>query len=180
VCYAPEPECYAYDFTSKNHGGNVSFGTIIDADKIDALASRAYHDRYRISLCENNFGIRLSITGMFVAEDHFFYRMSIENNTDISYDVDQVRFFVRDQKRSRRTASQEVELLPVKFWSAPGKVAAQSMKSFVVVLPKFTIPDKKNLVVQLIENGGGRHMELKVNNKKLVRPSLLRPLLILK
>jgi hypothetical protein len=54
------------------------------------------------------------------------------------------------------------------------------MKSFVVVLPKFTIPDKKNLVVQLIENGGGRHMELKVNNKKLVRPSLLRPLLILK
>lgn len=170
VCYAAEPDCYAFDFTTKESRPDVTFSAISDADRIDALASKAYHDRHRISLREGNYGITLSITGMFIADDHLFYRVLIENGTNISYDLDQIRFMIKDQRRSRRTASQEVELQPVKFWMVPTKIPAQGMKSFVVVLPKFTIPNKKNLIVQLIENNGGKHLELSIRQQRLDKP----------
>jgi len=39
----------------------------------------------------------------------------------------------------------------------------------VFALDKFTIPDQKQLTIQLMEKNGGRHMELNVQNKAIVR-----------
>lgn len=166
VCYNHEPASLAYDFSNGDKQAVVSLTEIEKADRINALASAAYHDRNRISLRENNYGITLSITGMYVADDHFFYRITITNESNISYDIDQLRFFVKDQKRSKRTASQEVEITPLSYWNQTEKVPAKSMKTFVAVLPKFTIPDKKNLYLQLTEKSGGRHLQMKVRNSK--------------
>lgn len=166
ICYNPEPASLAYDFSNGDKQAVVSLTDIEKADRINALASAAYHDRNRISLMESDYDISLSITGMFIADDHIFYRLSVENKSNISYDIDQLRFFVRDQKRSRRTASQEVEIVPLSYWQLPGKVQAKAIKTFVAVLPKFTIPDRKNLYLQLTEQSGGRHLQMKVRNTK--------------
>lgn len=166
VCYNPEPSSLAYDFNSTGKERTVVLTDHERADQINALASAAYHDRNRISLKESDYDITLSITGMFVSDDHFFYRITVANESNISYDLDQLRFFVKDQKRSKRTASQETEIVPLSFWQLPGKVTAQGMKTFVAVLPKFTIPDRKNLYLQLTEKSGGRHLQMKVRNTK--------------
>src|SRR5690606_33744078 len=96
----------------------------------------------------------------------FFYRIIIENATNISYTLDRLRFLIRDQKRSRRTASQDIEITPITVWEPTEKVPPNTLKTFVVVLPKFTIPDKKNLFVELTEESGGRHLQLKLRNRK--------------
>ena len=165
IAYEPEPFSYAYDFSAAKAKGSA-ITTDYNSEQINALASMAYHDRSRIAISEEAYDITLSVTGIFIAEDYIFYRISLENETTISYDIDQLRFFVRDQKRSRRTASQEVELTPISIWQSALKVPAQSLKSFVVVLPKFTIPNKKNLYLQLTERSGGRHLQMKIKNTK--------------
>lgn len=166
VIYEPEPGVYAYDFGGWQQGGKAIRTQVANPEQIEALASKAYHDRSRISLSEKASGITVSITGMYVAEDYFFYRITVDNDSQISYDIDGLRFFVRDQKKSKRTASQEVEIAPLTVWQPVSKIPARSMKTIVVVLPKFTIPDKKNLFVQLTEKGGGRHLQLKLRNKR--------------
>jgi conjugative transposon TraN protein len=166
VCYNHEPASLAYDFRHGDKQVLVSLTDIEKADRINALASAAYHDRNRISLKESGYDISLLITGMFVADDHFFYRITVSNESNISYDIDQLRFFVKDQKRSKRTASQEVEIVPLAYWNVIEKVPAKSIETFVVVLPKFTIPDRKNLYLQLTERSGGRHLQMKVRNSK--------------
>jgi hypothetical protein len=50
-----------------------------------------------------------------------------------------------------------------------GKVTGQSGSTIVFVVPKFTIPDKKYLAVQLMEKNGGRHLELRACNRKIVK-----------
>lgn len=165
IAYEPEPLSYAYDFSTLKARGSVLTDTP-DKAEVDGLASMAYHDRSRISIRENAYDITLSVTGIYIAEDYIFYRILLENETNISYDIDQLRFFVRDQKRSRRTASQEIELTPISFYRPVVKVPAQSMQTFVAVLPKFTIPDKKNLYLQLTELSGGRHLQMKIRNTK--------------
>jgi conjugative transposon TraN protein len=165
VAYEPDPFSYAYDFSSLKAKGNA-ITTGHNEAQINALASMAYHDKSRIAISEEAYDITLSVTGIFIAEDYIFYRILLENESNVSYDIDQLRFFVRDQKRSRRTASQEMELAPISLWQPVVKVPAKSMKSFVVVLPKFTIPNKKNLYLQLTELSGGRHLQMKIKNTK--------------
>jgi conjugative transposon TraN protein len=165
VGYEPQPLSYAYDFTTQSSSSALFTGGK-DADRIDAWASMAYHDRSRISISEKDYDITLTITGIYIAEDYMFYRVSLENETNISYDIDQLRFFVRDKKLSRRTASQEIEIAPVSVWQQAAKIPAKNIKSFIAVLPKFTIPDKKDLYLQLTERNGGRHLQLKVKNAR--------------
>lgn len=165
VGYEPKPLSYAYDFTTQgNSAALLTDGR--DADRIDAWASMAYHDRNRTSISKKDYDITLSITGIYIAEEYMFYRVSLENETNISYDIDQLRFSIRDKKISRRTASQEIEIVPVSVWQQAAKIPAKSIKSLVVVLPKFTIRDKKDLYLQLTEKNGGRHLQLKVSSTK--------------
>lgn len=166
IAYEYEPLTYAYDFSKSTDNSTARFDDGKNAEQINAWASMAYHSRNRIQIRERNYDIALTITGMYVAGDYIFYRVLLENETNISYDVDQLRFFVRDKKISRRTASQEIELLPVSIWQAVEKLPAKGLESFVVVFPKFTIPDKKNLYLQLTEKNGGRHLLLKVKGNK--------------
>lgn len=169
VTYEYEPLTYAYDFSKSTDYSTATFDDGRNAQQIDAWASMAYYDRNRIKIKERNYDISLSITGLYVAGDYMFFRVLLENETNISYDIDQLRFFVRDKKISRRTASQEVELQPISIWQPADKVPAKGIKSIVVVLPKFTIPDKKNLFMQLTEKNGGRHLLLKVKGSKTAK-----------
>lgn len=166
ICYNTEPSSLAYDFSGNGKQGSATLEEHEKADRINALASAAYHDRSRISIKESDYDITFSITGMFVVDDYFFYRITIANESNISYDIDQLRFFVKDQKRSKRTASQEVDITPLAYWQLPEKIPARGVKTFIAVLPKFTIPDKKNLYLQLTEKSGGRHLQIKVRNSK--------------
>jgi conjugative transposon TraN protein len=166
IYYTPLPEISAYDFLNRNTNGAVLLREMPNAGELDALASKAYHDRERMYFSERGNGITLMVTGMFVDGDYFFYRVAIENKTNISYDIDRLRFLVRDQKRSRRTALQDLEIFPVQLYQPTEKIPANTLKSFVVVLPKFTIPDKKNLFLELTENSGGRHLQMRIRRQR--------------
>lgn len=103
-----------------------------------------------------------------------FFQLSVSNSSDIRYDVEQLRFFLRDKKQSRRTASQEIEQVPVFAFGNTNLIEAASENRIVIVIPKFTAPDGKLLVIQLMEQRGGRHLQLRLTNSDLVRASQFR------
>lgn len=115
---------------------------------------------------KNSIGFEL--TGIFIHDDIMYMRIKLQNRSNISYDIDQIRFLIRDQKKSMRTASQEVEIMPVYVHNDVQKINAEAIEIMVVAVPKFTIPDKKYLTIQLMERNGGRHMEIQLKNKKIV------------
>lgn len=118
---------------------------------------------------DEKFGVSLTLDGVFVKDEVLYFRLALENNTHIWYDIDQLRFFIRDQKKARRTATQEMEVKPVYVLGPTDRISGKTQQSVVFALPKFTIPDKKYLAIQLMEKNGGRHLSLKVLNKLIVR-----------
>jgi hypothetical protein len=80
-----------------------------------------------------------------------------------------LRFFIRDKKQSKRTASQELEQTPLYVYGNTGSIEGQSKMIVVVALPKFTIPDKKLLYIQLTEKNGGRNLQLKIRNRNIIK-----------
>ena len=115
------------------------------------------------------YGISFRLDGIYIHENVMYFRLKINNQSNINYDISQLRFFIRDQKKSKRTATQELEINPLHIYNDTSSVAGQSVRVFVFAVPKFTIPDRKYLTIQLMEKGGGRNLELSVHNKTIVK-----------
>jgi conjugative transposon TraN protein len=143
-------------------------------ENIQKYSKLAFYEKKKLrGEKENKYDIQFQLSGIFIRDDVMYYRINITNNSKINYDVDQLRFFIRDNKKVKRTASQEIEIVPVYILNNVATVDGESENTFVFAFPKFTIPEQKYLAIQLMEKNGGRHVELRVNNKKLVQVTVL-------
>ena len=103
-------------------------------------------------------------------EETMFFPLSIQNNSTVTYDIDFVKFYIRDKKVAKRTAEQAVEITPMYvFQGSQRKIEANELLKQVYVFKKFTIPEAKQLVIELYEKNGGRQLSLKLNNAELLK-----------
>lgn len=143
-------------------------------ENIQKYSKLAFYDKKKLrGEKEIKYNIEFQLSGIFIREDVMYYRINVTNNSKISYDIDQLRFFIRDTKKVRRTASQEIEITPIYILNNAVKIDGQAENTFVFALSKFTIPEQKHLAIQLMEKNGGRHVELHVKNTKLVQVTVL-------
>lgn len=137
--------------------------------KIEQYSKLALFKKKKISgLKSSRFDINLSVNGIFIHQDVLYFRLVLGNTSKINYDIDQLRFFIRDQRKSKRTASQEIEILPLFSTSNSMLIPDKSEVNLVYALSKFTIPEKKYLTIQLIEKNGGRQLEIDIKNNDLI------------
>ena len=64
---------------------------------------------------------------------------------------------------------QEQVLLPLRAYNYVTCVAGQKSDRTVFTLQKFTIPDDKQLIVEMHEKNGGKHQSFVVENEDFVR-----------
>ena len=123
------------------------------AQKIDA--SKPLLNK-RVSL--NRMQLRLR--GIYINNDIIYFRLQVKNTSNISFDIDNIRFSIKDWQKSRRTATQEIQLTPVYIYKAFNKVQADSIISCIIAIPKFTLPDSKYLLIDVFEKDGSRNLRM--------------------
>jgi conjugative transposon TraN protein len=134
---------------------------ILDTKRI----ARFVHDK--------TYKMDLMLIGVYIKEDVMFYRFRIRNQSNINYDIDFLKFYIRDKEKIKRTASQEVEVRPIYIYGNDNVVKGKSETDIVYALQKFTIPESKHLAVEVFEQNGGRHLDLTIKNKTIVNAKLL-------
>ena len=117
---------------------------------------------------DSKYQVQLRLNGLYIEKDKIYYQIEVKNRSNINYDIEKIRFFIKDKKKIKRTASQEIELDPLYVHGDTTVVHAGLTNILVFALAKFTIPDKKYLLVQLMEENGGRHLQLKVHNRTII------------
>ncbi|MFP5439101.1 MAG: conjugative transposon protein TraN [Bacteroidia bacterium] len=135
--------------------------------ELSGIAAGADRNTYGIKDKAN--GVKLVVDGLFIHENVLFFRIKIENKTNINYDIGQLRLFIKDQKKSRRTASQEIEVRQLSVYNPISVITGPDEDVTVIAVPKFTIPDKKELILQVMEKDGGRHLEVPIKNNKIIQ-----------
>jgi conjugative transposon TraN protein len=156
-------------------GQEIFFSSEISNEKeVQQYSKLAFYDKKEVrGEKEKKYDIKFQLNGIFIQNDVMYYRILVANNSKIKYDLDQLRFFIRDNKKVKRTASQEIEITPIYILNNVATIDEESENTFVFAVPKFTIPEKKYLAIQLMEKNGGRHVELHVKNKKLLKVTVL-------
>ncbi|MFE3872234.1 conjugative transposon protein TraN [Flavobacterium sp. ZS1P70] len=143
-------------------------------EEIQEYSKLAFYEKSKIrGGKENRHEIKFQLNGIFIQNDIMFFRLIVENSSKIKYDIDQLRFFIRDTKKVKRTATQEIEISPIFILNNVAAIDGEAENTFVFALSKFTIPEDKYLAIQLMEKNGGRHMELDVKNKKIEKVIVL-------
>ena len=126
----------------------------------------------RISKVEHG-AVITKLSGIYIKDDVIYYQLEIHNHSPLDFDIELLKFFITDKKRSKRSSVQENELVPLYVAGNRSKVKAYNFSVIVVALDKFTIPDAKFLRIQLMEKNGGRHFNLKVYNQQILKARIL-------
>ena len=104
--------------------------------------------RYRnVSTRMHRMTMRLH--NIYSVGEYFFLDFSVDNRTNIKFDIDQLRVKLQDKKTSKATTVQTIELTP--------ELVLDPVKSFrygyrnVIVIKKMTFPNDKILTIELSE-----------------------------
>ena len=115
------------------------------------------------------FGVQYLLKGIYTHGGLIYFHTEIRNQSHIPFDVDYMTWKIVDKKVAKRTAVQEQVVLPLRAQNYVTCVPGGKSERTVFALSKFTIPDGKQLVVELCEKNGGRHQSFTIENEDLVR-----------
>ena len=118
---------------------------------------------------DRSWDMSAKVAGIYIKGDVIYYQLQLENRGPIDYNIDLLKFYIRDQKKGKRTAVQENEVTPLYIAGKISPVKANTANMIVAALDKFTIPDRKLLAIQIMEKNGGRNLLMRVHNNKIVK-----------
>jgi conjugative transposon TraN protein len=106
--------------------------------------------------------MKMRLNNIYALGDYFFLDFSVDNYTNIRFDIDQIRVKLADKRQGKATNVQVIELEP--------SMVLEQAKSFkygyrnVIVLKKMTFPNDKVLTIEMSEKQiSGRTIYLNID-----------------
>jgi conjugative transposon TraN protein len=117
---------------------------------------------------EKNLQLSFQLNNVYVISDYIFLDMTIKNNSNLSYDIEDLKFSLEDKKIHKATNNQSVDLTPI-LQLNPQKHFRKNFRN-IYVFKKFTYPNSKVMMIRLIEEQlSGRTIEMKVNYSEILK-----------
>lgn len=183
VKYADEPEKLNIEMKDFMHDGvatnrpNNSMEIYLkelgsESPRIVYLINRAvYNTDKRIvkHIGSKRFGIQYLLKGIYSHNNLLYLHTSIKNASNVPFDVDFVRMKIVDKKVMKQTAIQETVIYPLRAYNLVSAVGGNKTERTVFTIDKITIPNDKQLVIELFEKNGGRNQSFVIENEDLLR-----------
>jgi len=150
-----------------------------ESPKVVHLIMRSiYHGDKRIikHIGSKRFGLQYLLKGIYTHNNLLYLHTQIKNESNVSFDIDFIRFKIVDKKLTKRTAIQETIIVPLRAFNYVTEVRGNSTEQTVFTIEKITIPDDKKLIVELYEKQGGRNQSFTIENADLVRAEKINEL----
>ncbi|MDV3719721.1 conjugative transposon protein TraN [Elizabethkingia anophelis] len=116
----------------------------------------------------NDFKLSIQLNNVYVISDYIFLDISFINDSNLSYNMDGLKFSIEDKKIYKATNNQSLELKPeYQLYHQ-----SQFKKNFhnIYVFKKFTYPNSKVMVIRLIEEPiSGRTVEMKIKYSDILK-----------
>lgn len=183
VKYADEPEKLNIEMKDFMHDGiatnrpNNSMDIYLkelgsESPRIVYLINRAIHNtdkRIVKHIGSKRFGIQYLLKGIYSHNNLLYLHTSIKNSSNVPYDIDFVRMKIVDKKVMKQTAIQETVIYPLRAYNFITTVGGNKSERTVFAIDKLTIPNDKQLVIELFEKNGGRNQSFVIENEDLLR-----------
>lgn len=141
------------------HNPAVSMSTV----EMTRFARRIWNSPAKIrNVATKAHRMTMRLNNIYAVEEYFFIDFSIENRTNIRFDIDEIRVKLADKKLTKATNAQVIELVPELVLEA-GKTFRHGYRN-VVVVKKMTFPNDKVLTIEMTEKQiSGRAISLNID-----------------
>lgn len=176
VSYAKNPTILTIDLSSETSDNRkLLFDVSLTDVEIAKSKSVISSDKRRVHFTkECDGGVCLSLLGVYVKSDVMFYRMNITNKSDVDFNAELTKIYIRDKGRARRTASQEIEIQPISILGGVERIPGNGKQEIIIAIQKQMIPKSKYMMIELFEDNNGRHLNLAIKSKAVVNARLLQ------
>lgn len=128
------------------HNPSVSMST----EDMTKYARKIWNSPARIrNVSTRQHRMTMRLNNIYSVGEYFFLDFSIENRTNIRFDIDEIRVKLNDKKMSKATNAQMVELTPAMMLDQSGSFKYGYRN--VIVLKKMTFPNDKVLTIEISE-----------------------------
>ena len=104
--------------------------------------------RYR-NTYKKQLGLKMRLNNIYTVGDYFFIDFSVENTTNLPFDIDDIRVTLEDKTQEKATNVQVLELTPALILNQDKRFKKGYRN--VIVLRKMTFPNDKVLTLELEE-----------------------------
>ncbi len=122
------------------------------------------------------FGIQYLLKGIYTHNGLLYLHTQIKNSSHVPFDIDFIRFKIVDKKMVKQTTIQETVIYPLRAYNFISVVEGNQTERTVFTIDKITIPDDKQLVIELFEKNGGRNQTFIVSNADLLSAKVINEL----
>jgi hypothetical protein len=113
-------------------------------------------------------GIKAWVNKLSLAGNQVFFRLDIQNRSNLPYDIDFIRFYIRDRKTVGRMATHEQEIVPVYATLDKHTSIFKSKETKnIFAFRRFSLAEDQALNVEIYERNGNRHLCLRIKRKDL-------------
>lgn len=118
------------------------------------------------------YGLRSKLNHIYTAGDYIFLDITYFNQSNLPYQIDELRFKIEDKKITKATNVQSVEISPV--WQLYPNTSFKKQYRNVYVLKKVTFPGNKVLNIELTEKQiSGRVLTLQIRYSDILKADSL-------
>ena len=183
VKYAEEPVKLSVEMSDLIHssGAGTSRGNNTDIYLEDlggespVLVNRILQAIYKNNRREikhircKQFGMQYNLKGIYSHNNLMYFHTELKNSSNVPFNVDYISFKIVDRKIAKRTAIQQQSVVPLRTYNQLMVNGGKNTERTVFALPRFTLPEGKQLLVELNEKDGGRHQSFTLRNDDLIR-----------
>lgn len=146
------------------HNPEVSMST---TDMV-AYAMKVWNSSARYHSTYTKFQkLTMRLNNVYVVGEYFFIDFSVENATNLRFDIDELRVKLQDKKQEKSTNVQTIELRPALILDR----STSFRKGYrnVIVLKKITFPNDKVLTIELSEKQiSGRTISMNIDYEDIL------------
>lgn len=141
------------------HNPSVTMST----EDMTQFARKIWNSPARIrNVATKQHRMTMRLNNIYSVGEYFFLDFSIENRTNIRFDIDEIRVKLCDKKQSKATNVQMIELTPAMILDK-SKRFSKGYRN-VIVLKKLTFPNDKILSIEISEKQiSGRNITLNID-----------------
>lgn len=146
------------------HNPSVSMST----EDMTKYARKIWNSPARIrNVATKQHRMTIRLNNIYSVGEYFFLDFSIENRTNIRFDIDEIRVKLSDKKQSKATNVQMIELTPAMILDQSKRFSKDYRN--VIVLKKMTFPNDKVLSIEISEKQiSGRNITLNIDYEDIL------------
>ena len=132
---------------------------------MDLIGKKSYKNPVRK---EKHLKLNMQLNNVYVMSDYIFLDLTFTNRSNLSYDIEDLKFSVEDKKIHKATNSQSIAMTPV-FRLYAQKHFRKQFRN-IYVFKKFTYPNSKVMKIRLIEEQlSGRTIEMNIKYSDILK-----------